>query len=110
MNDKGTFTDHIKHICSKVTQKSSWVLRTFQARDIGFMKFIWKSLIQGNIDYCSQLYLPTQSNDLQQLEQLQQSFTKKIPAIRHLNYWERLQILKMNSQQRRLERYRIIYT
>ena len=110
MNDKGTFTDHIKHICSKVTQKSSWVLRTFQARDIGFMKFIWKSLIQGNIDYCSQLYLPTQSHDLQQLEQLQQSFTKKIPAIRHLNYWERLKILKMNSQQRRLERYRIIYT
>ena len=27
-----------------------------------------------------------------------------------MNYWERLRILKMNSQQRRFERYRIIYT
>ena len=110
MNDKGTFTNHIKQVCAKVTQKSSWVLRTFQSRDLHFMKFMWKTLIQGHIDYCSQLYLPTQSGDIQQIENLQKCFTKKIPSIRHLNYWDRLRVLKMNSQQRRLERYRIIYT
>ena len=41
---------------------------------------------------------------------LQKTFTKRIPEVRNKNYWERLKILKMNSQQRRLERYRIIYT
>ena len=53
---------------------------------------------------------PCQSSDLQKIEQLQKTFTKKTPSIRHLNYWERLRILKMYSQQRRLERYRILYT
>ena len=28
----------------------------------------------------------------------------------NLNYWERLKFLKLNSQERRMERYRIIYT
>ena len=110
MNDKGTFTNHIKHVCSKVKQKSSWILRTFQTRDSQFMKFMWKTLIQGHIDYCSQLYLPTQTSDLQQIENLQKCYTKKIPSIRHLNYWDRLRALKMNSLERRLERYRIIYS
>jgi hypothetical protein len=110
MNDKGTFTNHIKHVCTKVTQKSSWILRTFQTRDLQFLKFMWKTLVQGHIDYCSQLYLPIQPSDLQLIENLQKCYTKKIPSIRHLNYWDRLRVLKMNSQQRRLERYRIIYS
>ena len=37
-------------------------------------------------------------------------YTKKIPAVGHMNYWERLRSLRIYSQQRRLERYRIIYT
>ena len=40
---------------------------------------------------------------------LQKGVTKKIPEERNMNYWERLQHLKMNSQQRMMERYRIIY-
>ena len=74
------------------------------------MKFMWKSLVQGHIDYCSQLYFPNQSSDLQKIENLLRTFTKKIPEVAHLDYWSRLKQLKMLSQQRRSERYRIIYT
>ena len=74
------------------------------------MKFMWKSLVQGHIDYCSQLYFPNQSNELQSLENLLKTFTKKIPEVSHLDYWSRLKHLKMFSQQRRAERYRILYT
>ena len=74
------------------------------------MKFMWKSLVQGHIDYCSQLYFPCQSSELQSLENLLKTYTKKIPEVSHLNYWNRLKYLKMYSQQRRSERYRIIYT
>ena len=96
--------------CTKVSQKSGWILRTFHSRNLLFTKYMWKTLIQGHIDYCSQLYLPNQSTELQQIENLQKCFSKKIPSIRHLNYWERLKVMKMYSQQRRLERYRIIYS
>ena len=109
MNEKADFSDHINTVCSKVNQKSGWILRTFKTRTQTFMKFMWKTYIQGHIDYCSQLWQPLQSGLLQRVEGLQKSWTKRIPQISHLNYWERLTILKMNSQQRRLERYRIIY-
>ena len=110
MSEKGTFSENINHVCSKVNQKSSWILRTFHSREAHFMKLMWKTLVQGHIDYCSQLYSPNLATDLLKLENLQKSFSKKIPAVRHLNYWERLRTLKMYSQQRRLERYRILYT
>ena len=66
--------------------------------------------MQGHIDYCSQLYFPNQSAELERLEQLQKTFTKKIPEVNQMNYWERLKALKMYSQQRRAERYQVIYT
>ena len=110
MNDKATWKDHIDKVCSQVNQKAGWVLRTFKCRTTYFMKQMWKSLVQGHIDYCSQLWQPLQSGDLQRIENLQKIYTKRIPQVRELNYWERLKELKINSQQRRLERYRIIYT
>ena len=109
-NDKANFDDHINKVCTTVNQKVGWVLRTFQNRQLYFMKLIWKQLIQAHIDYCSQLWQPTQSSSLQRIENLLKKFSKKIPSIRNENYWNRLKIMKMNSQQRRLERYRIIYT
>ena len=110
MNENAKFSSHIEHVCCKVRQKCGWILRTFNCRNLFFMKFMWKSLIQGHIDYCSQLYFPDQSSSLQDIENLFKTYTKKIPEISHLNYWCRLKELKMFSQQRRAERYRIIYT
>ena len=109
MNDKANFNDHVNFVTSKVKQRAGWVLRSFRRRNPQFMKFMWKTFMQGHIDYCSQLWQPLQSGSLQRIKNLQKSFTKKIPQIAHLNYWERLAFLKTNSQQRRLERYRIIY-
>ena len=109
MNNKADFTDHINKVCTKTSQKAGWVLRTFSCRSTSFMKMMWKSLIQGHIDYASQLYQPQQSGDLTRIENLLKNFTKKIPELKELNYWERLGKLKMNSQQRRFERYRIMY-
>ena len=110
MSDTATFKSHLHKVCTAVIQKCSWILRTFNCRSTPFMKFMWKRLVQGHIDYCSQLYMPNQTAELRQLENLQKCFTKKIPELRDLNYWQRLSHLKMNSQERRLERYRIIYT
>ena len=109
MNNKADFSDHINKVCSKTSQKSGWVLRTFSCRSTPFMKLMWKSLVQGHVDYCSQLYQPLQSGNLTRIEQLFKTYTKRIPEVRELNYWDRLKKLKMNSQQRRFERYRIIY-
>ena len=109
MSNDASFSSHVEQVCSKVRQKSSWILRTFQCRRTWFLKFMWKTLVQGHIDYCSQLWFPSKPADLEKIENLQRVFTRKIPEVSHMNYWERLAHLKMYSQERRLERYRALY-
>ena len=109
MSNDATFSIHVEAVCSKVKQKSSWILRTFANRKSWFLKFMWKCLVQGHIDYCSQLYFPYKSSEMEKIENLQKIYTKKFPDIKHLNYWERLQSQKLISQERGMERYRCIY-
>ena len=109
MTNDGKFSNHVEHVCSKVKQKSGWITRTFQCRKTWFMKFMWKTLVQCHVDYCSQLYLPSKPGDLQKIENLQRIYTSKIPEVKQLNYWQRLSHLKMLSQERRMERYSAIY-
>ena len=110
ISDDAKFSSHIEYVGSKVRQKCGWILRTFNCSNTQFMKFMWKTLVQGYIDYCSQLYFPTQSKDIENLENLFKKYSKKIPEVSQMDYWSRLKHLKMYSQQRRAERYKIIYT
>ena len=109
MSNDASFSSHVNLVCGKVRQKSGWILRTFRNRQTWFLKLMWKTLVQPHVDYCSQLYFPHLNSEMQKIENLQQTYTKKIPEVSHLNYWERLKMLKMYSQERRMERYRIIY-
>ena len=43
------------------------------------------------------------------IENLQRIYTRNIPEVRNLNYWQRLAHLKIYSQERRMERYRAMY-
>ena len=72
------------------------------------MLTIWKSLIQPRMDYCSQLWSPTKQGDIARLESVQRGFTSKIEGMDGLDYWDRLELLGMYSQERRRERYQII--
>ena len=110
MSDTLSFTDHIETVCNKVWQRCGWIIRTFHARDMHTMKTLWCSIVQPHIDYCSQLWTPHRVGDIQKIESLFRSFSSKIYPISELNYWDRLSALKMYSQERRMERYRIIYT
>jgi hypothetical protein len=53
--------------------------------------------------------MPINGGKLSELENLQRNFTNRIPSVKSQDYWSRLKSLQMLSQQRRLERYRIIY-
>jgi len=109
MSNTGTFSEHINTVCQKARDMCSWILRTFKSRSPEVMKTLWKSLVLPILDYCSQLWCPIRAGQIQQLEEIQQSFTRKIKLDERPDYWERLTLLKMYSLQRRRERYRIIY-
>ena len=56
MTDDGKFSQHISQVCSKARQKCGWILRTFSCRQTTFLKLMFKTFVQGHVDYCSQLY------------------------------------------------------
>ena len=85
------------------------LLRTFTNRDLGFMKFSWKTYVQPIWDYASQVWSPIEGGLLYKFESLFKSYTSKISNLSHLDYWSQLKKLKMYSITRRCERYSIIY-
>ena len=81
-----------------------------KTREISFLKRILKTLLQPNLDYCSQLWCSlTNQGGNQNLKNIQRRFTKKVKNMKDINYWMRLKNMKLYSQERKMERYRVIY-
>jgi hypothetical protein len=74
------------------------------------MKHMMKTLVTPHIDYNSQLWMPIECTEIAKVEKIQRDFFRNIPALWGLNYWDQLTRMNMLSLQRRLERYRIIYS
>ena len=70
LSEDGKFDNHIQKVFSKVRQKFGWMLRTFYTRRSDILKQLWKTLAQCHIEYCSQLYMPRQSQGMQAIEKL----------------------------------------
>ena len=109
MQNDASFTNQIEKASKKARQKAGWVQRSFYCRQGWFLRHMWNTLVQPHLDYCSQLWAPPEGQDLQTIEKILKDYTGRIPEVRHLTYWERLKALKMNSLQRRFERYKILY-
>ena len=105
----GGFKSHIEATVDKAKKLSAWILRTFSSRDSWTMMTLWKALVLPILDYCSQLWSPLEMGRIQELEQLQKSFTRRIDGVSNLNYWQRLENLRLYSLERRRERYIILY-
>ena len=105
----GTFKKHIQTTVKTAQNQCSWILRTFMTREVIPMITLWKSLVQCKLDYCSRLWSPARKGDIQATATVPNSFLRKLPAIKHMTYWQKLKQLKLYSQERHRERYTIIY-
>ena len=104
-----TFTVHVENIVVAAARLAGWGLRTFWRRSRSTMLTIFKTLIQPKFDYCSQLYSPTKQDLINKIESVQRNFTSNIIGLKDLDYWTRLSELRLFSQERRRERYIIIF-
>ena len=83
----------------------------FRTRDVEHMRFLWKSIIQSTQDYGNIIWAPVGiKSDKSAQEGPLRQFSKKVKGLWDLNYWTRLKRLNMNSIERRVERFRILYT
>ena len=66
-------------------------------------------MVQPRLDYCSVLWSPAAQASIARLESVARYFTSQVSDLQDLDYWERLAALRLYSQERRRERYLIIF-
>ena len=111
MSADSTFKQHINNICLSAKNMCSWILQTLKLRSPDPVQILtfWRCLVLPILDYCSQLWSPSKVGEIQQIEEVQRVFTRKIHAANRKDYWLRLKTHNLYSLERRRERYRILY-
>ena len=111
MSPDYTWSAHVARVAEEDKKTLSWVLSVFRDRSKLTMLTLYNSQVRSKLEYYCPLWNPSAVADIQKLESVQRVFTSKVAGCRELAYWERLKLLKIQSLQRRRERYNaIIYT
>ena len=106
-----SFKLQVEKTVSSASKMAGWGLRTFRRRSLSTLKTIWKSLVQPKLDYCSQFWSPGDQESINRLESVQRHFFSNVSGngVQDLNYWDKLTEFKISSQERRRDRYMLIF-
>ena len=106
-----SFSIHIENTVTAASKLVGWGLRTFHGRGRSVMMTLLKSLVQPKLDYCSQLWSPSDQGAINKLESVQHHLINRIKDDRlsGLSYWEKLKELHLYSQERRRDRYQLLF-
>ena len=88
--------EHVHRSTQTANQMCSWILGTFLSRYPKHFLMLWKSLVVSKRECVCQLWSLYRMKDIQELEQVQRVFTRKI-TVESLTYWDRLNIQGMYS-------------
>ena len=103
------FKEHIDKIANSCRSIMGMLLRTFSTREREPMIKLFNTYIKSKLEYCCVVWSPVQQTLINELENIQKTFTKKIRGLEELDYHQRLKSLGMYSLERRRDRYMIIY-
>ena len=81
-----SYNDHITQITSKASQRVGALFRGFLCRDLQFLRRVYITYIRPMLEYCSVIWNPTLKKHIDQIEDVQRRFTKRIPSISNLSY------------------------
>ena len=114
------FTEHIHKTVAEANRISGYVLRTFRTRKTYLMGTLLRSLIVSKLEYGCVLWSPTDPHLIKLIESVQRRFTSRFVEFNEfseelgimicvVDYWERINRLRIFSLERRRERYMIFY-
>ena len=84
------------------------VKRTVETRDLQVLLALYKSLVRPHLEYCCSAWNPYYTKDKHLLEKVQHRFTRLFPDLRKLDYYKRLEYLKLWSLEERRNRADLI--
>ena len=98
---------HINKIKAKAHQRSYLILKSFQTKDVWLLLRAYITYVRPIVEYATVIWNPYLNKDIESIEQIQRSYTKKICSrckIPFNTYKDRLYMLSIRSlQYRRLE-------
>ena len=109
ISDDRSWSPHVEKTVQGARKMAAWAISAFRDRSAPVMLTLYKSLVRSKLEYCCPVWNPSKVSDIQKLESIQRSFTRKIIGCKDLTYWERLKRLKLMSLQRRRERYCMVH-
>ena len=105
-----TYNSHITSITTRAAQRVGIVFRCFYCKDPHFLRNIYTTYIRPLLEYNTIIWSPTLIKHIDAIEQIQRSFTKRIPSLSTLPYLQRLKELKLDTLEvRRLHQDLIYY-
>ena len=106
-----SFNLHIEKAVTTASQMVGWAMRSFRTRGSHILLTTLKSLVQPHLDYCCQLWCPSTQYEINRIEKVQRSLISRISDQRLIgaDYWQKLKLLRVYSQERRRERYAVMF-
>ena len=99
------FSQHINDIVRRAKQRSALIHRSFLSRNIPNLLRAFQTYVRPLVEYGTQIWSPYFKSNINLIESVQRSFTKRLPGLANYTYSERLSILQLQS----LEHRRLIF-
>lgn len=90
------------------------IKRTFRYKSIETIKTLYTALVRPHLEYAVQVWSPYLKSDIDKLEQVQRRATKLVPAVKPLEYSERLERFNLTTLEERrirgdvIQQYKIL--
>jgi len=95
------FDKHVSAIVHKAHTRAKLILRCFTSRDRKLLVKAFCTYVRPLLEYCTPVWSPHYRYLIDMVEKVQRRFTKRLSGLRHLSYSDRLQVLGLQSLERR---------
>ena len=89
------FASHIHDFVSRAKLRSALIFRSFLTNNIDNLKRAFVTYVRPLLEYASPVWSPSLIHLINEIENVQRSFTKRLPGFSSLSYSERLCKLKL---------------
>jgi len=88
---------HINDVVSRANQRAAAILRAIVSRDVRLLMRAFITYVRPIVEYNSHIWSPSSVGDIESVERVQRRFTKRLPGLRNMSYYQRLKFLDVPS-------------
>lgn len=104
------FSPHINLMVRKALTRSNLLMKCFLSRDRSTLVRAFVVYIRPMLEYCSCIWSPHLTKDIEAIESVQRRYTKRLSCLRHVSYEDRLETVGLERLDVRRLRADLIMT